>query len=69
MPFTHFLPPPSCQVVGTIGPSSQSVEVLCQLLESGMSAARFDLTWGPMEYHRRSLDNLQVRVGVRVGGQ
>lgn len=26
-----------------------------------MSAARIDLTWGPIEYHRRSLDNLQVR--------
>jgi pyruvate kinase len=21
---------------------------------------RFDLTWGPLEYHRRSLDNLQT---------
>jgi pyruvate kinase len=21
---------------------------------------RFDLTWGPIEYHRRSLDNLQT---------
>lgn len=24
-----------------------------------MSAARIDLTWGPIDYHRRSLDNLQ----------
>jgi pyruvate kinase len=25
-----------------------------------MSHCRFDLTWGPIEYHRRSLDNLQT---------
>lgn len=25
-----------------------------------MSAARIDLTWGPIDYHRTSLDNLQV---------
>jgi pyruvate kinase len=24
------------------------------------SVSRFDLTWGPIEYHRRSLDNLQT---------
>ena len=29
------------------------------LRQSGMSAARIDLTWGPIDYHRRSLDNLQ----------
>jgi pyruvate kinase len=49
------------QVVATIGPSCQSVDMLVKLLEDGMSAARVDLTWGPIEYHRRSLDNLQAR--------
>jgi hypothetical protein len=29
----------------------------CLLLCPG---CRFDLTWGPIEYHRRSLDNLQT---------
>lgn len=24
------------------------------------ACTRFDLTWGPIEYHRRSLDNLQT---------
>jgi pyruvate kinase len=32
------------------------------MLEAGMSAARIDLTWGPLEYHRRSLDALQEAV-------
>jgi pyruvate kinase len=47
------------KVVVTVGPACQSVEALCALLEAGASAARIDLTWGPIEYHRRSLDNLQ----------
>ena len=31
-------------VVATIGPSSQSVDVLCKMLEAGMTCARLDLT-------------------------
>jgi hypothetical protein len=27
-----------------------------------MSAARCDLTWGPLDFHRRSLTNLQAAV-------
>lgn len=50
----------SCtKIVGTIGPACQSVDKLVEMIESGMSAARIDLTWGPIDYHRRSLDNLQ----------
>lgn len=48
------------KVVGTIGPACQAVDKQVAMLEAGMSAARFDLTWGPIEYHRRSLDNLQT---------
>eukprot|EP00775_Hariotina_reticulata_P003154 gene3154-3431_t len=48
------------KVVGTIGPACQAVDNQVAMLEAGMSAARFDLTWGPIEYHRRSLDNLQT---------
>jgi hypothetical protein len=50
-PLPRFAPP---QIVCTIGPSCQSVEVLCEMIENGMSAARIDLTWGPIEYHQRS---------------
>jgi hypothetical protein len=38
--------------------------VFLTLVLSHMS--RFDLTWGPIEYHRRSLDNLQVCVTVVI---
>ncbi|KIY94684.1 hypothetical protein MNEG_13279 [Monoraphidium neglectum] len=47
------------KIIATIGPSCQSVDTLVKMLEAGMSAARVDLTWGPIEYHRKSLDNLQ----------
>lgn len=45
-------------MVATIGPACQSVEALCELLNAGMTCARIDLTWAPIEYHRMSLHNL-----------
>jgi len=47
------------KIVATIGPACQSVEALCDLLEAGMTCARIDLTWAPIEYHKVSLRNLQ----------
>jgi len=49
-----------CAVIITIGPACQDVETLCQLLEAGASCARCDLTWGPLEFHKQSLKNLQL---------
>jgi pyruvate kinase len=46
------------KIVATIGPACQSVESLCDLLEAGMTCARIDLTWAPIEYHKVSLRNL-----------
>lgn len=55
------LGPMTCKtkIVATIGPASQSIDKLCELLEAGVTCARIDLTWAPIEYHRRSLQNLQ----------
>lgn len=36
----------SSAVIATIGPASQSVEVLSKMLEAGMTCARLDLTVG-----------------------
>jgi pyruvate kinase len=47
------------KIVGTLGPSCADVPTLVRMLEAGMSVARIDLTWGPIAFHRRSLDNLQ----------
>lgn len=48
------------KICATIGPSCSDVPTLIKMLEAGMSVARIDLTWGPLAYHRRSLDNLQT---------
>lgn len=42
----------------TVGPACQSVEKLVELIEAGVTCARIDLTWAPIEYHRTSLINL-----------
>lgn len=44
----------------TLGPQSRSVEVLEQLLLAGMTVARFDFTWGAIEYHQETLNNLRT---------
>lgn len=49
---------PLTAVVITVGPACQSVEALCELLEAGVTCARIDLTWAPIDYHRHSLQNL-----------
>ncbi|PNG82975.1 Pyruvate kinase, cytosolic isozyme, partial [Tetrabaena socialis] len=44
----------------TLGPNTRSVEVLEELLRTGMTVARFDFSWGSMEYHQETLDNLRT---------
>ncbi|KAK9828408.1 hypothetical protein WJX81_005360 [Elliptochloris bilobata] len=46
------------KVIVTIGPACQDVDTLCKLLDAGATCARVDLTWGPLEFHKRSLVNL-----------
>lgn len=36
------------------------VDTMVSMLSAGMSVARVDLTWGSVEYHKRSLNNLQT---------
>jgi Pyruvate kinase, barrel domain len=40
------------QVVCTLGPKSRSVEILEELLRTGMSVARFNFSHGSHEYHQ-----------------
>ncbi|PNW77193.1 hypothetical protein CHLRE_10g426292v5 [Chlamydomonas reinhardtii] len=48
------------KVVATLGPACSDVDTLARLLEAGMTVARVDLTWGPLDYHKRSLTNLNT---------
>lgn len=53
------------KVVATIGPACQDVGVLCDMLNAGMVGVRLDLAKGTLQFHQRSLDNLQkVWAGV-----
>lgn len=47
-------------VVITIGPACHDVDTLAALLEAGATAARCDLTWGPLGFHRAALANLNA---------
>ncbi|KAG1667784.1 hypothetical protein FOA52_010821 [Chlamydomonas sp. UWO 241] len=48
------------KVIATLGPACHSPEILAQMMEAGMVAARIDLTWGPLEFHRNSLKHLEA---------
>ncbi|GLC77052.1 hypothetical protein PLESTF_001878200 [Pleodorina starrii] len=48
------------KVVCTVGPSCQDVDMMCEMLNAGVVGCRVDLTWGPLEFHRKSLANLQL---------
>ena len=50
--------PCGSKVCCTLGPQSRSVDVLERLLCAGMTAARFDFSWGDDSYHQETLDNL-----------
>ncbi len=53
-------PRAATKVVATVGPAIQEVDTLCELLNAGMIGVRVDLTWGPLDYHRKSLANVQL---------
>ncbi|CAI7896868.1 unnamed protein product [Closterium sp. NIES-54] len=52
--------PSLTKVVGTVGGTSRSVEVLEALLRAGMTVARFDFSHGDADYHQHTLDNLRI---------
>ncbi|XP_010543595.1 PREDICTED: pyruvate kinase 1, cytosolic-like [Tarenaya hassleriana] len=54
--------PAMTKIVGTLGPQSQTVEIISRCLKAGMSVARFDFSWGDSEYHQKTLDNLKSAV-------
>ncbi|KMZ68720.1 Pyruvate kinase [Zostera marina] len=54
--------PAMTKIIGTLGPKSRSVEVISSCLEAGMSAARFDFSWGDVDYHQETLENLKLAV-------
>src|SRR5512143_2468643 len=47
------------KIVATIGPASQSPEVMRQMLEAGMDVARINFSHGDFGSHQRVMDNLR----------
>jgi pyruvate kinase len=54
------------QIVCTIGPASQSPEILDQLLAHGMDVARLNFSHGSYENHSELISNIRA-AGVRAG--
>lgn len=55
------------KIIATIGPSSNTVEALCKLIEAGMNAARINMSHGTHEGHAQSIAN--VREASRITGK
>ena len=47
------------KIVATLGPKSESVEVLAELLKAGMDVARLNFSHDDFAVHQRQLDNLR----------
>ena len=63
------LPPNKTKVVCTIGPASESPEVMEQMIRAGMNVARLNFSHGDFDSHRRVIERLRAAspaVGRRV---
>jgi pyruvate kinase len=57
------------KVVATIGPASDSVEVLEEMIRAGLNVARFNFSHGEYEWHERVMKNVRTAaksIGVPV---
>jgi len=61
------LPPKKTKIVCTIGPASESAEVLQELVSAGMDIARVNFAHGHPEGHRRVIAN--VRAAAKAAGK
>eukprot|EP00762_Andalucia_godoyi_P007278 ANDGO_08019.mRNA.1 Pyruvate kinase len=48
------------RIICTIGPKTQSVDMLKQLLDSGMNICRLNFSHGSHEYHQQTVDNIKI---------
>jgi pyruvate kinase len=58
------LPSNKTKIVCTIGPASNSVEVMEQMIEAGMNIARLNFSHGDFDGHKKALERLRIASGV-----
>ncbi|HMT01267.1 MAG TPA: pyruvate kinase [Candidatus Absconditabacterales bacterium] len=57
------------KVVGTIGPASQSKEMLTKLINTGLTAIRMNFSHGDHEYHGKTIDlvrEIEKEMGIHI---
>lgn len=52
------------KIVCSMGPTTENLEVVCDLLRSGMNVARFNFSHGTHEYHKKNIET--VREASRI---
>lgn len=57
---------PKTKIICTIGPASESPEILEALIRSGMNVARLNFSYGTHEQHQRKIESLR-QMAERVG--
>ncbi len=67
LPAHTTLPAHKTRIVATIGPASDAPEVLCRMIEAGLSVARLNLSHGDFEGHARVIERL--REASRTAGR
>jgi pyruvate kinase len=51
------------KILATIGPSSQSVDVIFRMIEAGANLFRLNFSHGDYSYHEKSLENIRIAAG------
>jgi pyruvate kinase len=54
------LPPQKTRIIATIGPASNSVPVLEQMIRAGMNVARLNFSHGEFEVHRQNIEKIRA---------
>jgi pyruvate kinase len=58
------LPASKTKIVCTIGPASESVKVLEQMIRTGMNVARLNFSHGDFDSHKKVIDNIRAAAGA-----